>query len=181
MPCVAGMSGKTPGRGQSINKPSAEFVLRCKECDGAYPARKILKDEGNAKRKSKKKDCRRPCHVYNHKTVYYCFGCRRYLCFGAPTRGKGKDGKKYPKQFTIRVPKLEEDGSVVRDADKNVVFVEEYGELTCWHIAHENNWRESLENGSKTTTVSEEKAAVSEEKKSAEDARKSKRKKKSGN
>ena len=179
LPCVAGISGKTPGKGQSINKPSAEYVLRCKQCDGIYPAKKIL--EGNTTN-------RVSCRLCGRLTSSYCFGCRRQLCFQSPKGGKDREGNKYPKQFTVRVPKLAEDGSVVRDADNGIVFVEEFGELTCWHIAHGNHWKRTMENGSKAAVVSQQKKAVSEEKQSPSEAiellkglRKSKRKKSGGN
>jgi len=49
-----------------------------------------------------------------------------------------RDGKSksYPAHFCVRVPILAADGSVERNRNNKVVFEEEYGELSCWHIAH---------------------------------------------
>ena len=38
VPCVAGNTGKTQGRGKSRLKPHAEFVERCVNCDGTFPS-----------------------------------------------------------------------------------------------------------------------------------------------
>ena len=67
LPCVAAITGKTPGKGQSILKPSAEFVDRCLECNGVYPALKVMTIEDG---KSKGHNDRRRCHVCNGKTMH---------------------------------------------------------------------------------------------------------------
>ncbi len=144
LPCVGAKSGKTPGRGQSINKPCAEFVKICEECDGNYPAKKISRKQPSAGAKSV--DDRRPCHVCKRETMWRCFKCRRYLCLEPPKNGLGRDGKtQYPGVFFVRVPKLREDGSIERNAN-GVVYDVEYGQLTCHHIAHNKRWSQLLEN-----------------------------------
>ena len=54
MPCGAGMSGYTPWKGESLIKASAQFVQLCLNCDGKYPAKRILDAGKNGK--SQKKD-----------------------------------------------------------------------------------------------------------------------------
>lgn len=44
MPCTAVKTDKTPGRGASFKEVSAECIERCKECDGTYPMKRVLKD-----------------------------------------------------------------------------------------------------------------------------------------
>ena len=119
LPCVAALSGSTPGQGRSISHPSVEFIDRCKKCDCCYPAKRYLKNTkrnaGGKKNKDKvqkKVDYGRPCHFYKRKTMYFCFRCWRYLCNESPLNGRGRDNKKYPKQFSVRVPKLATDGWV---------------------------------------------------------------------
>ena len=61
------------------------------------------------------------------------------------------------------VPKLEPDGSIKRDGDKQIIFEEEFGTLTCWHIAHRNHWKNGRT--TKTTLI-----PISEESKDADPA-----------
>jgi len=194
LPTVAAKSGHTPGKGSVLLKPSAEFIERCKECDGIYSGKRVeFEKEGNDKkgRKGKKRggktsgkkggssgtrkkvEPRRACHVCKRKTRHFCFRCRRYLCDESPKDGKGRDGKPYPKHFCVRTPKLTADGSLERDADKQVVFDVEYGELTCFIIAHQKMWDKKL----KGEGV-EGKTAVSEESGKNNNNKKEKKKKK---
>ena len=55
LPCVAVETGKTPVKGKSINKLSAEFIDQCQECDGTYPAKRIILGESMKKGKKDKK------------------------------------------------------------------------------------------------------------------------------
>ena len=50
MPCGDRKSGYTTGKGESIIKPSAQFVVCCRKYDGKYPAKTILKDKLKNKR-----------------------------------------------------------------------------------------------------------------------------------
>mmetsp|Transcript_30638 Transcript_30638/g.64831 ORF Transcript_30638/g.64831 Transcript_30638/m.64831 type:complete len:282 (-) Transcript_30638:108-953(-) len=158
MPCGAGISGYTPGKGESVIAPSAQFVNRCINCEGKYPARKIDEVDlaGNKDSSIKKKDNRQKCHFCKAKTINFCFGCRRYLCSMPPQKGMDREGNKYPKHFNVFVPKLEADGSIKRDGDKKVIFEEEFGELSCWHIAHRNRWKKGNTTTKALTPITEE-------------------------
>ena len=170
MPCVVGVSGYTPGKGCSVDKPSQQFVDRCLKCNGMYPAIRIIKakvDESqkkagrrvNVKRgktKNKKPDQRRRCHLCGAKTRFFCFGCHRYLCDKPPKDGKDRSGKKHPSQFHVMAPILEPDGKIMRKKGK-IVFEQQFGELTCYHIAHSDRWKEESTNGdAKKPPVSED-------------------------
>jgi len=137
LPCVAGITGKTPGKGKSVLNPHAEFVERCVNCDGTFPS--IKYDPA-------KKDQRMSCNVCERKTTHFCWKCRRYLCNEPPKNGKDRHGKKYPRRFSVKVPKLKTDGSIQRSPDDNVVFQTEYGVLSCYLIAHQVQWKKMYEN-----------------------------------
>merc|ERR1712194_4748 len=62
LPCVAGITGKTPGKGKSVLNPHAEFVERCVNCDGMFPS--IKYDPA-------KKDQRMSCNVCERKTTHF--------------------------------------------------------------------------------------------------------------
>ena len=59
MPCVQGISGKTPGRGNVMDKLAPEFVEHCVNCDGTYP---FMKHD------PLKKEQRIGCSVCKHRT-----------------------------------------------------------------------------------------------------------------
>ena len=157
MPCVAAKTGKTPGKGQSITNTSAEHVSRCSDCDGTYPMRRIIKATAKYKKRATtaKPDQRRPCHFCTRKTMDRCSGCKRYLCLDAPNNGKDRGGKRYPSEFCINVPVLDEFGSIQREKGKPV-FEKEYGVLSCWHITHMEKWKNTYRNGIRITPVTEE-------------------------
>ena len=75
------------------------------------------------------------------KTAQFCWKCRRPLCNEAPLKGVGRDGTKYPKHFSVKVPVLKGDGSLRRDGEGNPVFKTEYGVLSCYIIAHQDKWK----------------------------------------
>ncbi len=50
---------------------------------------------------------------------------------------------KYPALFYVEVPKFK-DGRIQTDKNGNVIFVREYGEYTCYHIAHHEQWKKYL-------------------------------------
>jgi hypothetical protein len=72
---------------------------------------------------------------------------------GSKKKGKGKGHTKqnnthkvqmkvkakYPKLFCVEVPKFKE-----TDKNGNVIFIREYGEYTCYHIAHHEQWKKYL-------------------------------------
>ena len=61
----------------------------------------------------------------------------------AKAKPKEKRIKSYPEQFCVEVPKTI-DGKVVRDDTGMPVSVKEYGEYTCYHIAHLESWKKHL-------------------------------------
>ena len=75
LPCVPGITGKTPGKGKSVLKPHAEFVERCVNCDGTFPS--IKYDPA-------KKEQRMGCNVCERRTTHFCWKCRQYLCNKPP-------------------------------------------------------------------------------------------------
>jgi hypothetical protein len=44
----------------------------------------------------------------------------------------------------MRVPEMAADGSCKRDEEDKIVFRYEYGILTCYHIAHQEVWKEKF-------------------------------------
>ena len=138
MPCVQGISGKTPGKGSNMLNLNPEFVERCVECDGTYPSMKY---------DPLKKEQRIACSICKHRTTQFCWKCRRYLCNEAPLKGMGRDGTKYPKNFSVKVPVLKGDGSLRRDGEGKPVFKTEYGVLSCYIIVHQDNSKSQMEKG----------------------------------
>ena len=49
----------------------------------------------------------------------------------------------YPELFCVEVPKFK-DGVIQTDEKGNVIFIREYGEYTCYHIAHHEQWKKYL-------------------------------------
>ena len=56
---------------------------------------------------------------------------------------KKKEKKHFPAVFCTEVPKTRH-GKLVRDRGSNPIFVKEYGEYTCYHIAHRHAWKKYL-------------------------------------
>ena len=86
--------------------------------------------------------------------------------------GKDRKGNKYPAKFNVKVPRCNTDtGSVIRDKNGNIQFVEEFGKLTCWHIAHRDRWNEELcaKSNKKLAAVSESKEEIEDEEDSEEE------------
>lgn len=121
--------GLTPGKGCSIDNPSDEFKRRCDDCLGFFPSNKYKKGVAE----------RRRCHFCQRKgTTFYCYSCRRPLCNEPPLNGVDRKGNKYPRFFSIPVPKTGTRG--------NATTVEERGDLTCFILAHKRRWDEYREN-----------------------------------
>ena len=59
----------------------------------------------------------------------------------APLKGVGRDGTKYPKHFSVKVPVLKGDGILRRDGEGKPVFKTEYGVLSCYIIVHQDKWK----------------------------------------
>ena len=58
--------------------------------------------------------------------------------------------------FSVFVPKIDPDGSIKRGGNKEVIMVEEFGELTCWHIVHRDSWKKDLSTKTALAPISEE-------------------------
>ena len=56
------------------------------------------------------------------KTAQFCWKCRCPLCNEAPLKGVDRNGTKYPKHFSVKVPVLKGDGSLRRDGEGKPVF-----------------------------------------------------------
>jgi len=109
----------------------------------------------NAKRKGKAKKQqsvkRGNCYICGRQTPYVCHGCHHTLCNQPAKREVNTKAKK--KKATKRkqgdgakgasVPKTKH-GKLVRDRESNPIFVKEYGEYTCYHIAHRHAWKKYL-------------------------------------
>ena len=65
-------------------------------------------------------------------------------------------GSKYPEYFNVMVPKLDPDGSIMLDGDKQIIFKEEFGTLICWHIAHRDYWKKGRTTRTTLIPISEE-------------------------
>ena len=128
-------------------KPHQEFVERCLSCNGTFPSMRF---------DPLKKDQRVTCAICKRKTKHYCWGCRRYLCSEPPLNGKDLHGKKFPKNFSVKVPKVKEDGTLERDNKGNFIFQTEGGVLSCYHIAHREYWKSNYENKRPLTAISED-------------------------
>ena len=81
--------------------------------------------------------------------------------------------KKVPSSFYVDVPKLDTYGNV-QTTSNGPVYTRLYGEVTCYHIAHQNKWQEHL-----LKQQAELVTQVGEATKKAEKAKKKKKKRKS--
>ena len=117
MPCVQGISDKTPGRGSNMANLPPEFVESCVNCDSTYPS---------VKYDPSKREQRVACSVCKRKTAQFCWNSRRPLCNEAPLKGVGRDDTKYPKNFSVNMPVLKGDGSLRRDGEGKPTFKTEY-------------------------------------------------------
>ena len=52
--------------------------------------------------------------------------------------------KKVPRNFYVEVPKLREDGKIMKDSKGGPVVTRQWGEYTCYHIAHQEAWKQHL-------------------------------------
>lgn len=159
-------TSRTPGKGAVLLGKNVEHDRRAKECDGVIYHRKIPEPDENPN-----KDVRKNCHVCKAKTDWFCTGCRRYLCckpaaiIQPPTKKqvKGKlkraeddsssdsdssegtilKAHKLPKKFSTLVPKINpETGEVMIDRKTGEpLFVEEWGQYTCYVHAHRAKWK----------------------------------------
>ena len=102
-----------------------------------------------------KKDQHVTCAICKRKTKHYCWGCHRYLCSEPPQNGKDLHSMKFPKNFSVKVPKVKEDGTLERDNKGYFIFQTERGGLSCYHIAHHEYWKNNYENKPIISAVSE--------------------------
>ena len=55
--------------------------------------------------------------------------------------------------FSVKVPKLRADQRLQRDDEGKVIFQTEYGVLTCYLIAHQEQWKKMYKNKQKQVAV----------------------------
>merc|ERR1719254_430176 len=84
------------------------------------------------------------CSVCSRRTAHFCWKCQRHLCNEPPKNQVDRNGKRFPKQFRVKVPKLDDNGSLQRDEKGNVVFRTEYGVLTCYLIDNQEQWKNCM-------------------------------------
>merc|ERR1719401_1180496 len=84
------------------------------------------------------------CSVCSWRTTHFCWKCRRHLCNDPPKNQVDRNGKGFSKQFSVKVPKLDDNGSLQRAEKGDVVFQTEYGVLTCYLLAHQKQWEKNL-------------------------------------
>ena len=130
MPCIAVRMGETSEKDASRMKPHPEFVERRLSCDGTFQSTRI---------DPSKQDQRVTCAICNCKTSHYCWGCRCYLCSEPLHNGKELLGRKLPQNFSFKVSKEKEDGTLERNSTGNFIFQTEQGFLSCGHIDHHHH------------------------------------------
>lgn len=131
---AASKTGHTP-KVRSLTNES--FEERCKRCIGVYFGKRVP-DPMDAKGDTAKDPrLRRTCFVCDTRTDYYCFGCRRWLCFSYPKSNETLP--KQPKYFTVDTPILSTRGSIQLE-DGKLKVVRECGTWTCYHKAHQSGW-----------------------------------------
>lgn len=124
---------------------------RCRTCLGIYPAKiettgRLVDDQKGKKKKKKKKTAkldnrtRRLCDYCGKRTDYMCLGCRRFLCFSAPSKKKSK--KKHPKHFSVQTPILNKKTGTLRRERKTKKLICDtiIGHWTCFHASHREAW-----------------------------------------
>ena len=83
---------------------------------------------------------KRMCFHCKRNTEFYCFGCRRWLCFMAPLVKKDSR-KKHPKYFVVNTPVLDNSKNSMDDGSGgDIKTITETGEWTCYHAAHQQGW-----------------------------------------
>jgi hypothetical protein len=148
---VAGFkTGKTPVERE--NDGGDNFKLRCDLCIGVYYGK--LVPDPDLKKVLKDQRIRRMCFHCGTRTNYFCFGCRRFLCFAPPKlERKDEHGNKIklpkqPKYFAVKMPVLNKQGElqiIQRDDKEEYKFEKEVGQWTCYHAAHQRGWKTHLQ------------------------------------
>ena len=161
---VAGFkTGTTPTVRETKTKNDV-FTTRCEQCIGVYYGQLVPDPDPSTKKKGTSTSrIRRKCFICGTGTNYFCFGCRRYLCFSEP---KIKDTKQ-PKFFTVDTPVLkqgqlqvirerrnedndneeeeEEEDDDDEEKKKGYKSVKETAKWTCYHAAHQSGWKSYLQ------------------------------------
>jgi len=110
--------------------------------------------------------CRKPCHVCRRDTcTYFCHGCRCWLCaipakprkvkivenkgLRKSKRKHSKPKKKYksithPYHYSVDVPVIDDNNKPILDSGGLPKYQREYGEYTCYMIAHQKQWKNHL-------------------------------------
>ena len=168
MPYAAAETGKSPKPGRGIDSVGKEFEERCQQCLGIYITKLIKGPDGGQVRRTCVM-CGRHCNTYcNGCNRVLCFNApqdrkvrvRVKIKPRKPKRGKKKKKskkakkkkkkariklvwKKVPRRFYVDVPKLGKDGKVMTDS-KGPMFTRQWGEYSCYHIAHQEAWKRHL-------------------------------------
>ena len=133
MPSLGVKTGRTP---VNRSKTDEQFEERCQGCQGALYCQLVPDPAVKRKGQGADRRVRRMCYWCDSRTDYFCFGCRRYLCFARPKYKSGdKKDTKQPKYLTVSTPDLRKSSSV-SDTIKDV------GIYTCYHAAHREAWNE---------------------------------------
>ncbi len=151
---VAGFkTGKTPV--EFSNQGDAAFKLRCECCIGVYYGKRVPDPDLRSQMKDFR--IRRKCRVCGTNTDYFCFGCRRFLCFSNPKEAKDDNDRlhnksaleKQPKYFSVKTPVLDSRGELQvkqgEDGEDKYKHEKEIGVWTCYHIAHQTGWKTYLQ------------------------------------
>ena len=97
--------------------------------------------------------------IYKRKTNHYCWGCRCYLCYEPPQNGKDLHGRKFLKNFSVKVPKVKKDGTPLSATTRASLSFSRSVDccLAKHYIAHHEYWywKNNYENKSIMSVVSE--------------------------
>lgn len=156
---VAGFkTGTTPTFRNNMSKNEI-FNARCEQCIGVYYGQLVPDPESSRTKEGSR--LRRKCYMCDRNTEYFCFGCRRFLCFSRPNTKETKQ----PKYFTVDTPVLkqgqlqviserrnedsedEEEEEEENDGEKKGGYrsIKETAKWTCYHAAHQSGWKSYLQ------------------------------------
>lgn len=141
MLAAAAKTGKTPKYRTGSNE---EFEERCRTCIGVYYGKRLPDPTDVKKAAAKDQRLRRICYECETKTDYFCFGCRRWLCFSNPKTKANGSLPKQPNYFIVDTPVLGSGGVRIKE-DGSLDVVRECGMWMCYHKAHQSGWSSHLE------------------------------------
>ena len=170
MPYATAETGKSPKAGRGIDSVDKEFEERCQQCLGIYFTKLIPDPDGGSDRGQRTCTmCGRKCNTYcNGCNRVLCSTApqdrkvrvRVKIKPHKSKRGKKKKTKKakkkkkkkariklvwkkVPRNFYVNIPKLGKDGKVMMNS-KGPIFTRQWGEYSCYHIAHQEAWKQHL-------------------------------------